>query len=300
MTVTLAQIEQATAPRLGPYSQRVQSSATAADATHAYFDEFKTSTNVVDVVNQFMLRRGQKTDGTTIAVAAGDRQRIVASQDSIAGAAVPDRAWVTPPVAGEYVEFHHTDPALELRQAVLSGLRRCFFEDRAQITLTTAAPERDLSAAVPWITRPDQVRRYQFTTTGATLLPVDVPWAQPFEKGGHVWLGAWPDEYPNTLLVTALRPHFTWVNGADSTNGPTADADTLSVDLDYAAAAAHIEAWRLFPAKLKMAADGGYQASQPQAAAEFTRLATAQRRRRRTGWSLTAPFGENRLSVRAR
>jgi hypothetical protein len=242
-------------------------------------------------VNLFMLRRS---------ATAADRQRIAVSQDPTSGGVTADNLWAVPPSAGELIEFHHLDPALELRAAVLSGLRRCHFEDRAQITLSTTAPERDITAAIPWITRPDQIRRYQFTTTGATLLPSDVPWAQPFEKGGHVWLGAWPDEYPNTLLVTALRPHFTWVNGADSVNGPTLDADTLAVDLDYAAAAAHIEAWKLFSAKLKAAGDAGYQASQQQAAAEFTRAARSQRRRRRTGWNLSNPFGENRLSVRAR
>jgi hypothetical protein len=148
------------------------------------------------------------------------------------------------------------------------------------------------------ITRPDQVRRYQFTTTGATLLPADVPWAQPFEKGGHVWLQAWPDQYPNTLLITARRSHFTWVNGADSTVGPTLDTDLLSVDLEFAAAAGHIEAWRLFAAKLKAAADGGFQATQSQAAAEFTRQASAERRKRRNDWSLTGPFTSTPLAPR--
>lgn len=288
---SLAQIEQAAAPRLGPYYQRAQSAAVAASTTVAYFDALKTSTNLADHVNLFMLRR---------TASAADRQRIAASQDATTGGVTADNLWAVPPTAGELLEFHHLDPALELRPAVLAGLRRCYFEDRVQITLSSAATERDITASIPWITRPDQVRRYQFTTTGATLLPSDVPWAQPFEKGGHVWLGAWPDEYPNTLLVTALRPHFTWVNGADSTTGPTLDADTLNVDQDYAAAAAHVEAWRLFPAKLKAAGDAGYQASQQQAAAEFTRLARTQRRRRRTGWNLSSPFGQSHLSVRAR
>lgn len=299
-TVTLAQIEQTAAPRLGPYKQRAQASGTPATTSLAYFDELKTTANLGGVENLFMLRRGQKSDGTTVAVAAGDRQRVAATYDPIAGSVAPDRLWATPPVALEYIEFHHLDPTLELRVAVLSGLRRCFFEDRAQVTLSSAATERDLTAAIPWITRPDQVRRYQFTTTGATVLPEDVPWAQPFESGGHVWLGAWPDQYPSTLLITGLRPHSTWVNGASSTTGPTADADTLSVDLDYAASAAHIEAWKLFPASLKAAADGGFQATQKDAAAEFTRQAQAQRRRRRTGWNLSGPFGGRQLSRAAR
>lgn len=299
-TVTLAQIEQTTAPRLGPYTQRAQSSATAATTTLAYFDDLKSNANPGGVENLYMLRRGQKSDGTTVAVAAADRQRSAATYDPLQGSVAPDRAWSVAPVAGELIEFHHLDPALELRPAVLSGLKRCYFEDRATITLTTAAMERDLTAAVFWITRPDQVRRFQFTTTGATILPEDVSWAAPFEKGGHVWLQAWPDQYPNTLLITALRPHSTWVNGADSSVGPLADADLLTVDLGYAASAAHIEAWKLFKARLKAAAEAGFQATQQEAAAEFTRQAIVQKRRRRTGWSLSGPFGESRLSVRAR
>jgi hypothetical protein len=247
-----------------------------------------------------MLRRGQKTDGTTVSVSAGDRQRVAGVPDTTSGGVSPDRLWSVAPVSGEIIEFYHLDPAQELRVAVQHGLRRCFFEDRASVTLSSAAPERDITASVAWISRPDQIRRYQFTTTGSTstLVPADVPWAMPFEKGGHVWLSAWPDEYPNTLLITALRPHATWVNGADSTTGPTEDTDLLAVDLEYAAAAAHIEAWRLFAAKLRQAAEAGYQATMAQAATEFTRAAGVARRRRNRAWSLSASFGDASLTSR--
>ncbi len=298
--VTLAQIEQETAYRLGPYAQRTQSSTTHADAHTAFFDELSSEALTSGIEGMFMLRRGQKSDGTTISVAAADRQRVAGIPDPTTGGVPPDRPWAVPPADGELIEFHHLDPTLELRKAVQNGLRRCFFEDRASVTLTSAATERDVTASVFWITRPDQIRRYQFTTAGATatLVPTDVPWAMPFEKGGHVWLAAWPDQYPNTLLITALRPHSTWVNGIDSATGPTTDTDLLSVELSHAAAAAHIEAWKLFPAKLLQAAEGGYQASQQQAATEFTREATAKRRRRPTSWTLSASFGDVGLSSR--
>jgi hypothetical protein len=112
MTVTLAQIEQATAPRLGPYYQRAQSSTVAASTTVAYFDALKTSTNIADHVNLFMLRRS---------ATAADRQRIAVSQDPTSGGVTADNLWAVPPSAGELIEFHHLDPALELRAAVLSG-----------------------------------------------------------------------------------------------------------------------------------------------------------------------------------
>lgn len=296
--ITLAQIEQATAPRLGPYYRRAQSSITAGTTLSAYFDALKSAQAIGGVEGMFMLRRGEKTDGTIVVVADGDRQRIAGTPDPATGAVPPDRAWGVAPAAGEYVEFHHLDPTLELRVAVQAGLRRCFFEDRASVTLSSAAAERDLTSVVFWVTLPTQIRRIQWTTAGGspTLLPQEEQWAQPFEQGGHVWLAGWPDQYPNTLLVTALRPHSTWVNGADSATGPTTDTDLLSLGLDYAAAAAHIEAWRLFAAKLTEAAAAGGQASQSTAAAEFTRQATVQRRPRRRGWSLSEPFGGDSLA----
>ena len=76
--------------------------------------------------------------------------------------------------------------------------------------------------------------------------------------------------FAGTLSCCSIN-HWSRVNGADSTTGPTGDNDTLDVDLDYAAAAAHIEAWHLFPDRLVLAAAGGTQATQQQAAAEFVR-----------------------------
>jgi hypothetical protein len=75
------------------------------------------------------------------------------------------------------------------------------------------------------------------------------------------------------VWVDAWRPAWSWVNGAESITGPTADADVLEVDLDYAASAGHIEAWHLFPSRLQAAAAGNLQATRDQAAAEFSRLA---------------------------
>jgi hypothetical protein len=288
--VTLAQIEQATAPRLGPYVTHTQSSTSHATTSLAYFDTLKSNANPGGVENLWMLRRGVLSSGALVTVATADRQRLAATYDPLAGSVAPDRLWTTPPADGEVIEFMHLDPVHELRPAVLSGLARCYFEDRVALTLPAAGAEHDLTTLAWWITRPDQVRRYQVGPLGTTLLPDDVGWTQPFEQGGHVWLAGSPDGYPSALVVTALRPVSTWVNGADSATGPTLDTDTLSVSLEYAAAAAHIEAWKLFPAKLKLAADGGFQSSQQAAASEFTRQAGVQRRRRRPGWSLGAPF----------
>lgn len=54
--------------------------------------------------------------------------------------------------------------------------------------------------------------------------------------------------------------------------GPDDDSDIIQVDLNFAAAAGHIEAWRRFRPRLMAAATAGFQISQKEAAAEFTRL----------------------------
>lgn len=288
MNITLAQLERAAAPRLGPYAPRTQSTTVAATASVAYVDDLKTTTGIKDAEDLWLLRRST--------AATSDRQRLIVDQDPATGGVTVDRPWAVLPVAGEALEFHHLDPALELRPAVLAGLKRCFFLRRVSVPISTAGPERDITASVAWITNPDQITRVQITYSGATMLPSNVQWSDLFEQSGHVYLSVDPDLYPSTLLITARQPHFNWVNAADSATGPTTDGDVLYVDADYSAAATHIEAWKLFPARMKTAADAGYQASQSEAATEFTRVAITQRRRQRSAWGLGAPFGGNRLT----
>jgi hypothetical protein len=71
------------------------------------------------------------------------------------------------------------------------------------------------------------------------------------------------------VLVTLHRNHFGWVNGNDQPTGPVLDADWLACDLDWAAAASHVEAWVRFPARMQAAAAGGVQASKQEAVAEL-------------------------------
>lgn len=305
LTITLADIERATAPRLGPYSLRTQSATKAATITLAYIDDLRSSITLGGVENLWVLRRGKKADGSAVAgFNALDRQRLIAvfdpAADPAAASIQPDRPWVVAPVANEVLELHHLDPANELRPSVQAGLRRCFFEDRATVTLSSAASERDLTSSLSWLSRKAQILRIQHQAAGSTVIPVDVGWAGSFEKSGHVWLADSPDPFPDTLLVTALRAHFTWVNGADSATGPTADDDLLQLDINYAAAAAHIEAWRLFRARLQAAAEGGQQVSQKEAADEFTRQAAVHVGRRHREIALSAPFTLSSLSVATR
>jgi hypothetical protein len=199
-----------------------------------------------------------------------DRTRMVQTFDSSAGRVVIDRNWHTSMYPNEMADFCHLHPEQELRPAVLAGLRRCYIEDTIPAVITSGYGDIDLTYQAHWITNPTQVTRAQYGWTK--------PWADvPFEatmQQGHVMLRGTSGSYaPANVWVTALRPAWSLVNDADSDVGPIADDDVLSVDLDYAAAAGHIEAWHLFPSHMFAAAAGNLQASQEMAAREFTRQA---------------------------
>jgi hypothetical protein len=284
VSITLAQLEQETARRLGPFL------LTAADPqvpnpsapNWVIVPYLRSALDQDQVTNLWLLRRGVHADGTPVAgYDARDRARQVLSYDAQQGRVVPDRDWYLAPDPQEQLEFHHLDPEHELRVATLAGLRRCFFEDRFQLGAGVVC-EADLTAALPWLDETCQVVRVQAGPPNCGPLG-DVPYST-FMECGHVWLrvgsAGCASAGGSGLLVTVRRAHSTWVNGADSTSGPMADTDTLEVDLDYAASAAHIEAWHHFPARLYEAAAGNLQATQAMAATEFTRQARAHAPRR--------------------
>ena len=270
--ITLAELEQEVARRTGPFFQAAQDggSPTSSTAIAAYMPTLKTTALLGGPENLWLLRRGLLLDGSPPAPATystEDRIRMVQTFDGSAGRVVVDRNWRNPMVPNELADFTSLHPEQELRRAVLTGLRRCFMQDLVPGVVTSGYGDMDLTYTYPWLSSPNQVVRVQYG------------WAKPFGdapfdatlQGGHVVLrGAWGGYAPASLWVTALRPAASWVNGADSA-GPTADADQLAVDLDYAASAGHIEAWHLFPSHMYAAAAGNLQATQEMAAREFTR-----------------------------
>lgn len=270
--VTLADIERELALRVGPYHRETVASGTTGGMV---ITAFKSSlTALGDVEDLYILRRGFKVDGSAVAnFTSADRIRLVDSVDYGTGTVTPDRVWATAPVADEDVEFHYLHPTNELRRAVLRGLKRAYLYDRVTITFSSAAVERNLTDQASWIVDQAQVVDVQMQYTGATHLPYETGWWKAFRKSGDVWVGAARDPYPNPMLVTALRPAFTYVNGATNLAGPDDDSDVLAIDVAYAAAAAHVEAWRMFKPRLTPAANEGLGIPQKEAAAEFTRLA---------------------------
>lgn len=271
---TLEQIEQEVARRTGPYFQAYQDPTPPTTSTPgaAVMPILKSSALLGGPENLWLLRRGHFTNPGgppigDVVVPDVDRQRLVHVYDPGAGRVIVERNWQSVMQPGEVAEFTHLDPTQELRPAVLAGLRRCFFDDTVESYVSNAEGDIDLTAQHAWITHPRQVLRVRH---GWWKPYVDAPFeAQLFQ--GHVLLsGTSGSAMPSAVWVTALRPHNTWVNGAESSN-PTQDSDELIVDLDYAAAAGHIEAWHLFPSRMLMAAATGLQATREQAAEEFTR-----------------------------
>ena len=271
--ITLAELEQEVARRTGPFFQAAQASGepTSSTTVSAIMPALQTSALLGGPENLWLIRRGVREDGTATVtpVHPADRERMVQAFDAGAGRIIIDRNWREPMQPGELADFTHLHPTQELRKAVLAGLRRCFYADTFLAQVTSGYGDIDLTCQQPWITSPGQVLRAQYGW--------QKPWGDaPFDtqlQQGHVMLTGTSGSYaPSNTWVTALRPHWSWVNGADS-EGPADDDDILAVDLDYAAAAGHIEAWHLFPSRLFAAAAGNLQASQEMAAREFTRQA---------------------------
>lgn len=269
--ITLAQLEQEVARRTGPFFQAAQDTQATSTTTAAYMPSLRSSAVLGGPENLFLLRRGLLVDGTPVAPGlydASDRIRMVQTFDSGAGRVVVDRNWRNPMQRNELADFTHLHPQQELRVSVLAGLRRCFWPETVPSAVTSGYGDMDLTYQYPWIVGGDQVVGVEYGW--------QKPWGEaPFDtrmQRGHVMLtGAWGGYAPQSVWVTALRPAWSWVNDAESTTGPTQDDDTLSVDLDYAASAGHIEAWHLFPSHLFAAAAGNLQATQEMAAREFTR-----------------------------
>jgi hypothetical protein len=272
VSVTLAQLEQETARRVGPYSSAFtdRQVPNTANFTFATFPTLRSTIDLDSVTHLWMLRRGIDSDGNPVTLDVVDRLRLVANYDPETGQVYPDRPWGAIPVPGEVVEFHHLDPDQELRVAVLAGLRRCFLPDTIQAQPTQLFGGIDLTAQFGWLTEPWQVQRVRY----GWLSPYgDAPW-DTYTSAGHLILtGTHGMALPMAVWVDAWRPAWSWVNGAESTGGPVADDDTLDVDLDYAASAGHIEAWHHFPARVQAAAAGNLQATRDQAAQEFSRQA---------------------------
>ena len=201
--LTLMQIEQEVAARLGPYRNELAASGTASTITCAALTSTIEQGGLTDLS---LLRRGFTYGGADISgFVTGDRQRMVKDWMPNTGTLLVDRTYTNPVIANEMIELHHLDPANQLRPAVQRGLWRCFYVDPGELATSEAATERDVTAVLPWITQPEQIYRVEWNFPNALTPPAPVGWFETFLRDRKVWLQVWPDVYPNTLVIRARR-----------------------------------------------------------------------------------------------
>jgi hypothetical protein len=291
VAVTLADIERAVMGRTGPFEEHEVSADVASTTSLVRVDAVKSTLSLGGYKGMYLLRRGVKTDGTLISgFEEGDRQRRIKSFTPGTGTLEVDRVYEDAPVAGEAIEVCALNPTQVIRRATLAGLRRAKVENRVEVRLRGVAAERSLTASLPWLTEKRWIKGVSYKETGSVYDPVPVRWFSAFMKAGEVWLSISPDPYPNRLYVTVNMPAYYWVNGAWNPDGPTADDDTLPLTLEHAAAAGHIEVWRIAGALLKPLAEQKLTASQEDAAMEFTRQNRRVVTRARPRWQLNRPL----------
>jgi len=291
---SLAELEQEVSRRLGPFYIYPcdDTTPTVSTVNYAAVPALQSLTGMNKIDNLFLLRRGVLADGTpSPAVTPDDRQRMVVDLDPNSGRVQVDRTWQNAPAPNEQLEFMHLDPAQELRPAVLAGLRRCLLQERVLLG-PGYIYECDLTASLPWVVTSNQVQRvqtgpYPSGWPGWWGGPLDVPF-EVFMECGHVWIRvsggiAWGPFYGG-LLLTLNRPGDS-IGGSGCDSTLSSDADLIAPNVDWAAAACHIELWHRYPARMQAAAASGWQASQKDAAAEFTRQAFMNEPQRYDRWA---------------
>lgn len=306
-TSSLREIEQEVARRTGPFQLRTvqnhspgDQDTTTSTTTTISVPAVRSTMDLGGLTDMFVLRRGRLADGRLLPLAIdpgngqeviylpydpGDRIRLVRAYRPQEGVLEVDRPYLYAPVDDEEIELHHLDPEQELRPAVLSGLRRCYVVHRLAVSAFIPGPWSpvDLTALAPWLLTRDQV--YGVSMGGGAPT---VGWrVEPY--GGGLFL-TMAEVAMGTSYVVNRRPAVAmvlpafdgngspspdeWVVRAGTVNEPWDDEDRFAVQMDYAAAAGHIEAWRTARPRLTLVAQTGMWAEQKEAAAEFTRVST--------------------------
>lgn len=249
--ITLMRLERLIARRVGPYREI---KATAGSSLHQLAaTAIQSSLLLGSYEDQYLLRRGMTAQGALIPTyTSDDRTRAVERYDNDNGYLIPDRLWSVAPDAsvGEIVEVMYLEPDVELRPAVIDGLRRCFFWDTVALTGTDALGGAvNVTAVAPWITSNHQIREVGFGQLSSRTLPVRASSWRAFQQGGRIYLGI-RGGLPGAISLSVLRPVYSLVNDETSLTGPNDDQDIVRVDPDYAAWAGIVELWKTVPERL--------------------------------------------------
>jgi hypothetical protein len=268
--VTLMALEQRVARRSGTYRRIRGGNASTSNTVQA--DRLKSSLNLGSFEAEFVLRRGLMWDGSYVPnYAEDDRSRLIAEFIPTSGLVNIDRGYTLTPLENEAIEFHYLDPEEELRPAVIEGLERCYFWDTVTLAITGQNTDIAITDLVPWITKPTQIRKVEYLYTTQLFPPNKVLWWEAYQAGSTVKLRN-TVFLPGSIVITALRPHSTYVNSEISYTGPNDDMDVLHVDPEYACWAGVLTLWRNNPERVQPVSAQGMRTTRTEAANEFTKL----------------------------
>jgi hypothetical protein len=267
---TLMEIEQALSGRLGGVYRRFQA-MTGSTITSVYSSRIKTSVNIAEYDDLYILRRGVLRNGTRVAnFQATTGSGWCRTTTTSRGRCTWTETTRLAPANTEMIELHYFDPEFELRPSVLDGLKRCYFWDTVSIASVAPYGKINVSTLAPWITSPRQIMSAEAQAGSANRFPsTRIPWTRSYQVGSAVYLDT-SNTLPGTTVLTVLRPVGSLVNGDMSLSGPDDDWDILPVELEYAVRAAHVAAWIRHPERLTPVAAQGMGIPLEMAAQAFT------------------------------
>lgn len=240
--VTLREIEQEVARRVGPFLLHYGSAMTSGSPplpvstpTTIGIMGMRSSIDLGGMEDRYVLRRGRMRDGTrlpyTDAVTSmpfspDDRVRLIRNYSPGQGVIEVDRRYTYPVYEHEELEIHHLDPDQELRPAVLRGLRRCWLVHLLKVDTVTSTPFGvfDLTERAPWLTGRDQV--YDVTFNGGAPM---VNWRVNSHAGRLILrIGEWS---PGSVYVVNRRRAATLVRPNPWPPSGTAEGDVVLAPL---------------------------------------------------------------------
>lgn len=173
------------------------------------------------------------------AAAGQQRQVVEGSYVATTGPLGVTPPWTTVPLAGSGFELTALFPSIagtlgattDYRSLVNAALGLIYVPVTESVTVSGAGRTTLPAATAAWLTRADQLVRFTEPSPVTNRAPVDASW-----RGIRLVFGAAPAlelraPFTGVLTIEAWRPAATLVNGAASTTGLSADADTALAEV---------------------------------------------------------------------
>lgn len=274
MAATLTQIRQFLAREAGRFHASTASGSSSAVAIIDSSWPVNSTVQGSTFYNDYYLFRPS--------AAAADKVRLVKKYVNTAGELDPDQSWAVAPTNGEAYELHgFFEPGTALPRVINDGLRLCMLPVEFTFqSLNSINTRHDMSTVAPWLTDPNWVRRVGVLGNGANRDQISPYWAKrrghAAIEGDKLYLHCGSVNPLDTVYVTALKPAYFHVKPAAGGNygdqtGLSVEGDSVPMDVEWAAYAGLLEAWRRNSELLAQEAAPRLVASIQQAAALFDR-----------------------------